>query len=175
MVLGPGGSSPLGTVGYVEVALEIAAQVAAGDLPVPATVVVATGSGGTTAGLALGLRLTGLGARVLGIDVNDTVRLDDVAMARLANRTAALLRGRGAALDVGELGPADLSMRADWLGTTYGDPTPASTRAVADARAEGLELEPVYTGKALAAVRDLARADALPGPVLWLNTHGPRH
>jgi D-cysteine desulfhydrase len=174
MVLGPGGSSPLGTVGYVEVALEIAAQVTAGELPAPATVVVPAGSGGTTAGLTLGFRIAGLAARVLGIDVNDAVRLDDVAMARLADRTAALLRQRGADLDVGEIAPADLTMRDDWLGTTYGDPTPASMSAVAEARADGLELEPVYTGKALAAVRDLAGTDALPGPVLWLNTHGPR-
>ena len=174
MVLGPGGSSPLGTVGYVEVALELAAQVAAGELPAPASVVVAAGSGGTTAGLALGFRIAGLDARVLGVDVNDSVRLDDVAMARLANRTAALLRTRGADLDVGEIRPTDLTMRDDWLGSTYGDPTPASTSAVADAREAGMELEPVYTGKALAAVRDLAGTDALPGPVLWLNTHGPR-
>lgn len=38
----------------------------------------------------------------------------------------------------------------------------------------GLELEPVYTGKALAAVRDLAGSPALAEPVLWLSTHGPR-
>ena len=42
------------------------------------------------------------------------------------------------------------------------------------ARAAGLELEPVYTGKSLAAVRDLLTAGALPEPVLWLDTHGPR-
>jgi D-cysteine desulfhydrase len=174
MFLGPGGSSPLGALGYVEVALEIAAQVQAGDLPEPAVVVSAAGSGGTAAGLALGLRLAGLRTRVLGIDVNDSVRLDDVAIARLANRSAALLRERGADLDVDDLRPTDLTMRDDWLGTTYGDPTPASTSAVAAAADDGLALEPVYTGKALAAVRDLAGTPALPEPVLWLNTHGPR-
>lgn len=171
MFLGPGGSNPVGTLGYVEAAYEIAAQVADQELPAPATVVTAAGSGGTAAGLALGLRLAGLDARVLGIDVNDAVRLDDVAISRLANRTAALLRSRGAAVDA-RLLPGDVTMRADWLGATYGDPTPASLQAVADARATGLELEPVYTGKALAAVRDLG--GALRGPVLWLNTHGPR-
>ena len=102
MVLGPGGSSPLGALGYVEAALEIAAQVRAGDLPAPATAVVAVGSGGTAAGLALGFRLAGLDTRVLGVVVNDAVRLDDVTIARLANRTAALLRRRGADLDVGD-------------------------------------------------------------------------
>jgi D-cysteine desulfhydrase len=99
------------------------------------------------------------------------LRLDTRAMTRLARTTAQLLGKRGLD-DVPEVGEADFELRRDWLGTTYGDPTPASVAEVARAREEGLELEPVYTGKALAAVRDLG--SALPGPVLWLNTHGPR-
>jgi D-cysteine desulfhydrase len=43
---------------------------------------------------------------------------------------------------------------------------------VARAAEAGLELEPVYTGKSLAAIRDLD--SSLAGPVLWLDTHGPR-
>ena len=166
-----GGSNPHGTLGYVETALEVAAQVAAGELPEPATVVVPVGSGGTAAGLVLGLRLAGLRTRVLGAVVNDAFRLDAPVLARLARRTADLLRDHGAQ-DVPTIGSGDLVARSDWLGTTYGDPTPASTRMVAAAAGAGLELEPVYTGKALAAVADLA--GELPGPVLWLNTHGPR-
>ena len=53
-VLRPGGSSPLGCVGYVEAAAELAEQVRAGDLPAPSHIVVALGSGGTAAGLAAG-------------------------------------------------------------------------------------------------------------------------
>lgn len=166
-----GGSNPVGTLGYVETALEIAAQVTAGELPEPATVVAPVGSGGTAAGLALGFRLAGLRTRVLGAVVNDSFPLDAPVLAALANRTAALLESRGA-VGLPRLTPADLSTRDDWLGTTYGDPTPASTAMVQRAAGLGLELEPVYTGKALAAVDDLGTT--LPGPVLWLNTHGPR-
>lgn len=166
-----GGSNTFGTLAYVDVALEIAAQVAAGDLPEPGTVVVPVGSGGTVTGLALGLRLAGLDTRVLGVVVNDMLRLDAVAMARLARRTVQLLAERGLA-DVPAVTESDFDLRPDWLGTTYGDPTPASVAEVRRAGDEGLELEPVYTGKALAAVRDLG--DTLAGPVLWLNTHGPR-
>lgn len=165
-----GGSNPVGTLGYVEAALEIAEQVHSGELPEPATVVTAVGSGGTAAGLALGLHLAGLGSRVVGAVVNDSLRLDVRAITGLADRTAGLLRSRGAYL--GELRPLLPQLRTHWLGRTYGDPTPASVRAVGDAAAHGLELEPVYTGKALAALRDLGTT--LPGPVLWLNTHGPR-
>lgn len=165
-----GGSNPFGTLGYVETALEIAAQVAAGELPEPATVVTAIGSGGTASGLALGLRLAGLESRVLGVVVNDAFALDAPVIAGLANRTAALLNAHGAT-DVPMLAAADLTTRDDWLGRTYGDPTPESRAMVARAAGLGLELEPVYTGKALAAVAGLRD---LPGPVLWLNTHGPR-
>lgn len=166
-----GGSNAVGTLGYVDVALEIAAQVASGDLPEPASMVVPVGSGGTVAGLTLGLRLAGLSTRVLGAVVNDMLRLDAVTMARLARRTARLLRERGLT-DVPDLRPADFDLRADWLGATYGDPTPASRAEVARAGDVGLDLEPVYTGKSLAALRALA--PSLPSPVLWLNTHGPR-
>jgi len=169
-----GGSNEFGALAYVDTALEIAAQVDAGELPEPATVVTAVGSGGTAAGLALGLRLAGLRTRVLGVVVNDMFPLTAPVIVRLANRTADLLRARGAVLDLPPLVPGDVTMRADWLGTTYGDPTPASTTAVEDAATRGLTLEPVYTGKALAAVRDLVGTVTLPEPVLWLNTHGPR-
>jgi D-cysteine desulfhydrase len=167
-----GGSNAFGTLAYVDVALEIADQVRAGDLPAPATVVVPVGSGGTVTGLTLGFRLAGLETHVLGAVVNDMLPLDAPAMTRLATKAARLLAERGLP-DVPQLGESDFDLRPDWLGTTYGDPTPASVAEVGRASAdEGLELEPVYTGKALAAIRDLG--PELDGPVLWLNTHGPR-
>ena len=166
-----GGSNAVGSLGYVETALEIGAQVRAGELPEPATVVTAVGSGGTAAGLALGLRLAGLRTRVYGVVVNDAFALDAPVIARLAGRTARLVSERGAG-DLPRIAAADLTTSDRWLGRTYGDPTPASTAMVAKAAGVGLELEPVYTGKSLAAVADLA--GTLEGPVLWLNTHGPR-
>ncbi len=66
-----GGSSALGALGYVEAALELAEQVERGELPGPAQVVVALGSGGTVAGLVLGFALAGLDTRVVAVQVND--------------------------------------------------------------------------------------------------------
>jgi D-cysteine desulfhydrase len=166
-----GGSNEFGALGYVEAALEIAEQVGAGELPAPGTVVVPVGSGGTAAGLALGLRLAGLESAVLAVVVNDTLPLDAATLTRLANRTGDLLRRRGAG-DVPVVTEVGLDARDDWLGRCYGDPTPPSVRAVHDAAAQGLALEPVYTGKTVAALRDLG--DNLPGPLLWVQTHGPR-
>lgn len=166
-----GGSSPVGTLGYVETALEIADQVAAGDMPEPGTVVTAVGSGGTAAGLVLGLRLAGLRSRVLGVVVNDSFRLDAVTVAELANGTADLMRERGAMLGA-VVRPDDLECDATWLGETYGAHTPEGDAALTLAGTLGVDLEPVYTAKALAATQ--ARANELPGPVLYLATHGPR-
>lgn len=166
-----GGSSPVGSLAYVETALEIAEQVAAGVMPEPATIVTAVGSGGTAAGLLLGLRLAGLRTRVLGVVVNDSFRLDAVTISDLANRTSALLRSRGADVSV-ELTPDDLDASARWLGETYGATTAAGADAMAAAQQAGLTLEPVYTAKALGAIRDLG--SELAGPVLFLQTHGPR-
>src|SRR5215467_12070619 len=86
-LLPAGGSSAVGALGYVEAALEIAAQVEAGALPEPAHAVVAVGTGGTAAGLALGFQLAGLRTRVVGIVVNDQLRLGPPVLARLARRS----------------------------------------------------------------------------------------
>ena len=168
-VLPAGGSSPVGALGYVETAFEIAAQVRDGVLPEPARVAVAVGSGGTAAGLMLGLRLAGLRTKVLGIVVNDTLKLDHRTLTRLACRSARLLRQRGA--EVQDPEPGDLSVTRGWLGAGYGHPTPESQRAIALAREkEGLDLDPVYTAKAMAG----ALAVEERGPLLYLHTHGPR-
>ncbi|MEU9047149.1 MULTISPECIES: pyridoxal-phosphate dependent enzyme [unclassified Kitasatospora] len=174
--LPPGGSSPLGALGYVECALELAEQVVRGLLPEPGWVVTAVGSGGTAAGLALGLRLAGLRTRVLGVVVNDTLRLDSAAHTRLAAKSQALLRARGARLPRIQLRADDVVAERGWLGPGYAHPT-ARARAVLDRAASeaGLELELTYTAKAMAALLDLDAAGRFAdGPVVFLNTFGPR-
>ncbi|MFG2848694.1 pyridoxal-phosphate dependent enzyme [Kitasatospora sp. NPDC048296] len=174
--LPPGGSSPLGALGYVECALELAEQVAQGLLPEPGWVVTAVGSGGTAAGLALGLRLAGLRTRVLGIVVNDTLRLDSTALTRLATKSRTLLRNRGARLPHVRLGADDIVTERGWLGPGYAHPTARARAALGLASSEaGLELELTYTAKALAALLDLDAAGRFAdGPVVFLNTFGPR-
>ena len=171
-VLPAGGSSPLGSLGYVETAFEIAAQVDSGELPAPGHVVVPAGSGGTAAGLALGFALAGLRTRVIGVIVTDQLRLDEKAMRKLAGRSAALLKKHGATFPTPNL---DFEMTADWMGPAYGAPTPESEKAIERAVAAGLELDPVYTAKAMAALLDKAEAGEFgAAPVLFINTNGPR-
>ncbi|MEO3783635.1 pyridoxal-phosphate dependent enzyme [Actinocorallia sp. B10E7] len=175
-LLGAGGSSPVGVLGYVEAALEIAAQVREGKLPEPSHIVTAVGSGGTTAGLLLGLRLAGLRTRVVGVVVNDTLRLDETTLTRLARRTAKLLERRGAGPLRFEPGEGDLLVVRDWLGKAYGHATPEGERArERAAERENLLLEPVYTAKAAAALQAMNRQGRFgEGPVLFLQTNGPR-
>ncbi|MFE7797394.1 1-aminocyclopropane-1-carboxylate deaminase/D-cysteine desulfhydrase [Nocardia sp. NPDC057440] len=175
-LLPAGGSSPIGTLGYVEGALELAAQVRAGALPEPTYLVTAVGSGGTAAGLALGLRLAGLRTRVLGVVVNDTLPLDAKHIIGLAKRAEGVLRARGAQCAPRGLSPDDVTIVRDWIGPGYGHETPAAIAAQKLGATAGLELETVYTAKALAALIDLdARGELGDGPVVFLDTYGPRH
>ncbi len=173
-LLPAGGSSAVGALGYVEAALEIAAQVEDGALPEPAQVVVPVGTGGTAAGLALGFQLAGLRSRVVGIVVNDQLRLDPPTLARLARRTASLLERRGAELGSLRIEPGMLDLTYDQIGAGYGHRTEAAARAADLAAGEGLALDPVYTAKAMAGLLARREQDRLGGPVLFVHTDGPR-
>ncbi|MFC5185877.1 pyridoxal-phosphate dependent enzyme [Actinomadura harenae] len=162
-----GGSAPIGVLGYVEAGLELGDQVEAGELPEPRCIVTAVGSGGTAAGLALGCALAGLRSQVLAVVVNETLPLATVDLTRLAGRAAAVLRRRGAAFDIP---PPRLTSTRAHLGRGYGHHTTEATAAAQVAEAAGLHLDPVYTAKAFAA----ALTAAPDGPVLFLNTYGPR-
>jgi D-cysteine desulfhydrase len=170
--LPPGGSSPIGCVGYVEAAFELAEQVRAGELPEPSHAVVALGSGGTAAGLLLGLKLAGLRTRLVAVLVSDKMRLTPRVVARLARRTARILRARGAELPELSLIEADIDVQARWLGAGYGHRTAEGGTAIERLRAEKIELEPVYTAKAVAGLLALRAEGAFgEGPVLYWHTH----
>jgi D-cysteine desulfhydrase len=169
----PGGSVPLGCVGYVQAGLELGWQVREGLLPAPSHVVVALGSGGTAAGLLLGMGAAGLRSRLVCVLVNDITGVGARSVRRLARRTRRLLAKRGAGLPPIAPAATDLVVRDDWLGAGYGHPTTAAARATEAFAAEGVVLDPVYTSKAAAALLDLSRHGELgPGPVLFWHTYG---
>jgi D-cysteine desulfhydrase len=172
-LLQPGASTPLATLGYVNAALELAEQVAAKELPEPETIVVALGSGGTAAGLALGLHLAGLSSRLLAVQVSDVLPLTPEIVARLANATAELMRRRGAALPSTKIESAAITVLSDWLGEGYGHPTPEAEQAQALlGEREGLILDLTYTAKAMAALLALLEDGRLGnGPTLYWHTY----
>jgi D-cysteine desulfhydrase len=162
-LLPAGGSSPVGALGFVEAGFELAAQVERGELPEPAAVWCALGTGGTAAGLLVGLRMAGLlRTRVRTVHVNDQLRLSERTVLRLARRTARRLRTEP---------PRDgVEVVHGYLGGGYGHATPEAAKAIALARdAEALTLDPVYTGKTMAALLD--RIDREDGPVVYWHTY----
>ncbi|MGI9578562.1 MAG: D-cysteine desulfhydrase family protein [Microthrixaceae bacterium] len=143
--IAPGGSEPLGVLGYLNAARELAAQCAEENLA-PSDVVVATSTGGTHAGLLQGLG-TGAGApRVRGVAVYRPVSETTEAVALLAAGVAELMNEPAVEADSVELDGYE-------LGDGYGIPTDASREAQAlFARLEGVVLDPVYTAKAAASL-----------------------
>jgi len=138
-----GGASVTGAIGYADAARELLGQL---DDPLD-WIVVADGSGGTHAGLLAGLDAGG--PRVLGVDVGTRPDLDQ-RVPELAAATAAAT-GRPA-----PAGPVHIDHTR--FGAGYGQPTPECLEALrATARLEGLILDPVYTGKAMAGLIGWAR------------------
>ncbi|MFJ3440663.1 D-cysteine desulfhydrase family protein [Streptomyces sp. NPDC086081] len=132
-----GGSSVLGARGYLEAGRELLEQ-----NPGVRHIVVALGSGGTMAGLvaAAGAR------RVLGVDTG----------ARPEAQQA--VHAYASALTEGPLAVGDLRVRTDQIGAGYGTLTPETADALSlAARCEGVVLDPVYTGRALAGLRAAVR------------------
>ena len=154
-----GGASVTGAIGYVDAARELA-----GQLTEPVDwIVLADGSGGTHAGLLAGLDGP---ASVLGIDVGTRPDLDE-RVPELAVATAAAL-GRPAP-------SGDVHIDHTRFGAGYGKPTPECLEAIrATARFEGLILDPVYTGKAMAGLIGWAREGRLTDrhTVLFWHTGG---
>jgi 1-aminocyclopropane-1-carboxylate deaminase/D-cysteine desulfhydrase-like pyridoxal-dependent ACC family enzyme len=153
-----GGSSPLGAAGYVAAAAEIDAAAPSG-----AVVYVACGTGGTAAGLAAGF---GDHDRVRAVDVG-AVEGVDRAIADLAAATAELAglsapRGRPVVIE-------------GQTGGRYAAPTEECRAALLlAARNEGLVLDPVYVGKALAGLVTDRRTGALAAdrPTVLLHSGG---
>jgi D-cysteine desulfhydrase len=170
--LGPGGSSTLAAVGYVNAAFELAAQVSAGELPEPASIVIPLGTGGTVAGLLAGLRLAGMSTRVVAVAITRAPTAWRPAVMRAARSAARFVARRSGDRDAADAALGGLEIVTGWIGRGLGHPSAEgdAARAMA-ADLEGLDLDPVYTAKAMAALTGLATAGRLPGPVLFWHTY----
>ncbi len=169
-----GGSSWLGTVGFVNAGLELAAQIEAGECEAPARVYVAFGTMGTAVGIALGLALAGLDAETHAVRVTDETYANPAAATRLMHKTAQLLNRLDSEIPEDIASRARLICRDDCFGDGYSVSNPETELAIATAREElGLALESTYTGKAMRALlQDLANGYG--GSVLFWNTYNSR-
>lgn len=142
-----GVSTPLAAMGYAACAEELVGQLRAADVD-RATIVFSSGTGGTQAGLQFGLRLLEVPHRLIGIS-------NGPATAKLSAAIETLLDAMAQECGVPLVAEPPI-VRGEYVGEGYGVPTPEGGRAIVlAARTEGIVLDPVYTGKALAGLADL--------------------
>lgn len=160
-----GGSSAIGTVGYVRAAQELLAQIRAGEMPMPSRVICALGSGGTAAGLALGFALEGAAIPVIGARIVTPWLSNRFLLGRLLDETALLIASSsGEARRLGQAAKALLHIDTGALGAGYGIETAAGRAAMEVAREDGLTLDGTYTAKAFGALlAGAARTGPSPG------------
>ena len=167
-VIPGGGSNPVGALGYVTAALELVEQANVAGLDID-LLVTATGSTGTQAGLLAGLEGCRSGIPVLGICVRSPRPVQEEKVHALAQRTADLLGTPGT------VARDRVVANDDYVGGGYGVPTDGMMEALElVARTEGIVLDPVYSGKAMAGLIDLVRRGhfAPEDNVVFLHTGG---
>jgi len=162
-----GGSTPLGILGYVQAMRELAEQLAEEDKA--PYIFVAVGSAGTVSGSALGIRLFLPQAELVAISVSRKAKPLQEMSAGLATDAARLI-------GVDEtFAPDDININDEYYGERYGVPTDAGNQAVITAaRTEALILDPVYTGKAMSGLVDMADRGLIDTDrtVVFLHTGG---
>ena len=163
-VIPVGGSNALGALGYVESALEIAQQ-CEGAVSI-SSVVVASGSAGTHAGLAVGLEQVMPDAELIGVTVSRKVADQLPKVVTLQQEVARSLELTAS---------AGITLWDDYFAPAYGIPNDDGMEAVKLlARLEGILLDPVYTGKAMAGLIDGINQKRFKdeGPILFIHTGG---
>ena len=158
----PGGSTPVGSLGYVAAALELNAQDTSFE-----RVYLAASTGGTLAGLAAGASMASWSTEFTGVCVagnKENMRRD----------VDALLVGLGELLTLAPGLSDSVRLDGNFLGDGYGIPNAAALEAVRlCADKEGLLIDPVYTGKAMAAlIAHVREGRAGAGPILFWHTGG---
>lgn len=167
-VIPVGGSNPVGSLGYVDCALELTLQAEWRKLPID-HLITATGSCGTQAGLVVGFTAAKAGIRVTGISVKQDQAVQEKNVFDLAIQTAHLI-GLGALPS-----PDDVIADSSYVGPGYGVPGKDTLEAISMfAQLEAILLDPVYSGKAAAGLIDYCRKRRFTAgeKVVFLHTGG---
>lgn len=166
-----GGSTPMGAWGYIHGLAELMDDLAAlpGGAGTPTTVIHASGSGGTSAGLIVGAKLLGFNGSIVGVAVDDYQPLRDDIIGICRDVISRFN------LDLTFDPAEDLNLLADYVGRGYALSRPEELKFIRDlAGLEGLVLDPVYTGKAFyGLVEELKKNPGVFGPrVVFIHTGG---
>lgn len=169
-VIPVGGSNGLGAIGYVAAVCELAHQASASGLSFD-HIVFATSSGATQAGLVVGMKLAGMTGQLQAISIDQTSEEDGYRkfVFDIATETGKILDTEF------DLTLDDFDINCDYLGEGYGVVGPPEREAITMlARTEGILVDPVYSGRALAGLISLVRKGAFreSDRVLFWHTGG---
>lgn len=163
----PAGASdhPLGGLGYAHFADEVAAQEAAQGLFFD-TVVTATCTGSTQAGMVVGFGTQERRRRLIGIDTAGNAAMTRAAVTKIARATAALIGLKR------EIRDEEIEIDPRFAGPGYGLPDEATIAAIRTAaRLEAMLTDPVYEGKSMAGLIAMARSGEIPQAAKVLYVH----
>ncbi len=163
----PAGASdhPLGGLGYAHFADEVAAQEAAAGIFFD-TVVTATCTGSTQAGMVVGFGAQDRRRRLIGIDTAANAAMTRAAVTRIARATAALVGLNR------EIRDEEIEIDPRFAGPDYGLPDAPTIAAIRmGARLEAMLTDPVYEGKSLAGLIAMARGGEIPAGAKVLYVH----
>lgn len=157
-----GGSNALGALGYIQCAIEIAQQTP--KHIVFDKIIVASGSAGTHAGLAIGLQELLPATQLIGVTVSRTQQDQAPKVEKLQLELAQLLEIKNT---------PNIQLWDDFFAPMYGMPNNAGLDAIKLlAQKEGILLDPVYTGKAMAGLIDYLENSTEKTPILFIHTGG---
>lgn len=173
LLLMPGGSSSLTTIGYINCMMEIEEQIRDMEFPEPEAIFTAAGTGGTAAGLLAGMALNRSDTKLHAVRVVQPAILNSSRISGLAAGALARLAKQDAGVKMipsREL-EQNLCLEDEYLGEGYGFSSEKTREAVKIFRdLEGIELEECYTAKAAAALLDYCSRPGSDKPVVFVHT-----
>lgn len=163
----PGASGALANLGFIDAMLELQQQVTRNEAPRPDVIVVPTGSAGTLAALALGAAHFGWPTEIVGVRITTSLATNRAITNQIIRRTDAALAKRARGWRP-QRDNVKYTLYGAALGKGYGYPTEAAIEGAEQLRRlTGVVGEVTYSGKALAAVRAIARARPRASILLW--------
>ena len=148
-----GGSMPLGVLGYVNAVFELKHQIQQGLVPEPKVIFVAAGTGGTAAGILLGMQLTKLPSKLVVIHIEPESKPHEMkaTIEKLFNETSSLLHAHDKEIPHYEFPQEQCKVLRTFGGKDYGEPTNEGIRVAEQLlNDEDIPLDPTYTAKAAA-------------------------
>jgi len=167
-IIPEGGSNAVGSLGYLKATEELAHQIKSLKLRID-HIVVPVGSGGTYAGLLLGKFLYDLPAQIHGINICDD---ESYFVKKISSLLKDMQKRYKLALKIEQ---KDISIIDGYVGKGYGLSSQEEIDTIKKvARAEGVILDPVYTGKAMLGLSDQIRQGRFKANenILFIHTGG---